>query len=96
MKHLEYQYTIEHYNDEDLEVIVIDKMERPFDKNLLDKGYLTQSELAKKSGVSLRSIQMYEQRKNDIDKAQGHTLYKLSVALGCDMGDLLERPNKDL
>lgn len=35
--YLEYQYTIEHYNDEDLEVIVIDKMERPFDKNLLDK-----------------------------------------------------------
>ena len=43
-----------------------------------------------KSGVSLRSIQMYEQRQNNIDKAQAHTLYKLSVALGYDIEDLLE------
>lgn len=35
--YLEYQYTIEHYDDEDLEVIVVDKMIKPFDKTLLDK-----------------------------------------------------------
>ena len=63
-------------------------------KRVREAAGLSQSELAKKSGVSLRSIQMYEQRNNDIDKAQGHTLYKLSVALGCDIEDLLERPNK--
>lgn len=34
---LEYQYTIEHYDDEDLEIIVVDKMTRPFDKVLLSK-----------------------------------------------------------
>lgn len=65
-------------------------------KRVREAARLSQSELAKKSGVSLRSIQMYEQRQNDIDKAQGHTLYKLSVALGCNIEDLLERPNKDL
>jgi len=65
-------------------------------KRVRETAGLSQSELAKISGVSLRSIQMYEQRQNDIDKAQGHTLYKLSVALGCDIEDLLERPNKDL
>lgn len=65
-------------------------------KRVREAAGLSQSELAKISGVSLRSIQMYEQRQNDIDKAQGHTLYKLSVALGCDIEDLLERPNKDL
>lgn len=65
-------------------------------KRVREAAGLSQSELAKKSGVSLRSIQMYEQRQNDIDKAQGHTLYKLSVALGCDIEALLERPNKDL
>ena len=54
----------------------------------------TQKELAKRSGVSLRSIQMYEQRGNDIDKAQGQTLYKLSVVLGCQIEDLLENPNR--
>lgn len=65
-------------------------------KRIREAAGLSQSELAEKSGVSLRSIQMYEQRNNDIDKAQGHTLYKLSVALGCDIEDLLERPNKVL
>ena len=35
---------------------------------------------------------MYEQRKNDIDKAQGQILYKLAVTLGCSIEDLLEMP----
>ena len=55
---------------------------------------LSQSELANLSGVNLRSIQMYEQRNNDIDKAQGQTLYKLSAVLGCNIEDLLEKPSK--
>ena len=38
----------------------------------------TQAELAKKSGVSLRSIQMYEQRNKDINKANADTLYRIS------------------
>ena len=53
---------------------------------------MSQSELAESSGVSLRSIQLYEQRKNDIDKAQGHTLYKLARALKVSIEDLLEDP----
>lgn len=53
---------------------------------------LSQSELARASQVGLRSIQMYEQRVNDIDKAQAHTVYKLALALGCAMEDLLEQP----
>ena len=65
-------------------------------KKIREAAGLSQSELAKKSGVSLRSIQMYEQRNNDIDKAQGHTLYKLAISLGCEIEDLLERPNRDL
>lgn len=63
-------------------------------KKIREAAGLSQNELAVKSGVSLRSIQMYEQRNNDIDKAQGHTLYKLSVALGCEVEDLLETPMK--
>ena len=55
----------------------------------LAKG-LSQSILAKKSGVSLRSIQMYEQKQNDIDKAQVNTLYRLSCVLNCSIEDLLE------
>ena len=53
---------------------------------------LSQSELAEQSGINVRNIQMYEQRANDIDKAQAHTLYKLSRVLGCSIEDLLENP----
>lgn len=55
---------------------------------------ISQSELAELSGVHLRSIQLYEQRVNDIDKAQAQTLYKLSRVLGCNIEDLLEEPEK--
>ena len=64
-------------------------------KRIREAAGLSQNDLAVKSGVRLRSIQMYEQRNNDIDKAQAHTLYKLSVALGCDIEDLLEAPMKE-
>lgn len=53
---------------------------------------ISQVELAKLSGVKLRSIQMYEQKVNDIDKAQVGTIYKLSRVLGCTIEDLLENP----
>ena len=51
----------------------------------------TQDELSRLSGVSLRSIQMYEQRNKDINKASAETLYRLSKVLACNMEDLLER-----
>ena len=50
----------------------------------------SQRELAEMSGVSLRSIQMYEQRNKDINKAQAESLYCLAKGLGCTMEDLLE------
>ena len=53
------------------------------------KGY-SQKQLADLSGVSLRSIQMYEQRRKDINKAQSDSLYHLAKVLGCTMEDLLE------
>ena len=53
----------------------------------------TQAELAKRSGVSLRSIQMYEQRNKDINKESAEALYRISRVLGCTMEDLLEKQN---
>ena len=50
----------------------------------------TQAELAKRSGVSLRSIQMYEQRNKDINKASVEALFRMSKVLGCTIEDLLE------
>ena len=51
----------------------------------------TQAELAERSGVSLRSIQMYEQRNKNINKASADIMYSLAKALGCTMEDLIER-----
>ncbi len=50
----------------------------------------TQSELSELSGVSLRSIQMYEQRNKNINKASVDTMYRLAKVLGCTIEDLLE------
>ncbi len=51
----------------------------------------SQAVLANRSGVGLRSIQLYEQRQKDINKASAESLYKISKVLGCAMEDLLER-----
>lgn len=51
----------------------------------------TQAELAERSGVSLRSIQMYEQRNKNINKASADSMYSLAKVLGCTMEDLIER-----
>lgn len=51
----------------------------------------TQAALAKESGVTLRSIQMYEQRRKDINKASAETLYRIAKALGCTIEDLIEK-----
>ena len=51
---------------------------------------LSQSQLANASGLSLRSIQLYEQRQNDINNAQYNRLQALAKTLGCKIEDLLE------
>lgn len=61
-------------------------------KKIRESKGISQTELSVRSGVKLRSIQMYEQRGNDIDKAQAQTVYKLARALGCGVEDLLEEP----
>lgn len=52
------------------------------------RGY-SQRILAQQSGVSLRMIQLYEQKQNDINKAQGETLLQLAKTLNCSMEQLM-------
>ena len=59
-------------------------------KSIRKSRDLSHSELAAQSGVNLRSIQIYEQKVNNRNKAQVQTLYKLSRILGCRVEDLLE------
>ena len=49
----------------------------------------TQKELSDASGVSLRMIQLYEQKQNDISKAQVNVVVSLAKALGCEVEDLI-------
>ena len=51
----------------------------------------SQSELAELSGVPLRTIQQYEQRQKNINKAQVEYLLMLAQALCCKVEDLVER-----
>jgi DNA-binding Xre family transcriptional regulator len=51
---------------------------------------LSQSQLAAESGVSIRQIQLFEQRKRDINNTAAITLLRLSKALHCRMEDLIE------
>ncbi|MBO7426828.1 MAG: helix-turn-helix transcriptional regulator [Clostridiales bacterium] len=52
---------------------------------------LSQSKLAEASGVPVRTIQQYEQRRKNINKAQGEYLLMLASALSCDPTDLIEK-----
>ena len=91
MYHVYHEMDIEHF---------IEDMSRKYDsveqdthlKTIRENRGISQAKLAKLSGVSLRSIQMYEQKINNIDKAQAGTVYKLSRVLGCTVEDLLESP----
>lgn len=53
---------------------------------------LSRRELAEISGVNYRSLQDYEQGHKPVSGARGETLYRLSLALGCDMAELLDMP----
>lgn len=52
---------------------------------------ITQKELAEQSGVPLRTLQQYEQRQKDINKAQAEYLIALSKALNCAPEALIEK-----
>ena len=75
--------------------IVNDRMREIFSETNLKRIRMaygcTQAELAQMADVSLRSIQMYEQRNKDINKASVDTVYRLAKALGCTMEDLIEK-----
>lgn len=60
-------------------------------KTLRQSAELSQRELAEVSGVSVRTIQQYEQRQKSINKAQGETLLMLAKALCCRVEDLIEK-----
>jgi len=59
-------------------------------KQLRISRNMTQKQLAELSGVSLRMIQLYEQRQNDINKAAGDVINRLAWVLKCNFYDIME------
>ena len=62
--------------------------ETPLKKMRIKNG-LSQSGLAKASGVPLRTIQQYEQRQKDLAKARAEYLIALARAMDCDPSRLI-------
>lgn len=51
---------------------------------------LSQSQLAEKAGISVRTLQSWERGARDIRKASVETVLALAYALDCRMEDLLD------
>lgn len=60
-------------------------------KRLRQQAELSQRQLAELSGVPIRTIQQYEQRQKNINKAQTEYLVMLSDVLCCQVKDLMEK-----
>lgn len=56
-----------------------------------DRFGISQGDLSTMSGVSVRTIQEFEQRRKNINKAQLDTVYPLALALCTSMESLIER-----
>ena len=60
-------------------------------KSLRTLAGMSQSELARQAEIPVRTIQQYEQRQKNINKAQGETLLRLARVLHCSIDDLVEK-----
>ena len=60
-------------------------------KLLRQRAELTQRELAELAEVPLRTVQQYEQRQKNINRAQAETLARIAKQLYCNIEDLLEK-----
>ena len=60
-------------------------------KLLRKRAGLSQRGLADLSGIPVRTIQQYEQRQKNINKAQAEYLVILAKVLCCEVGDLMEK-----
>ena len=55
-----------------------------------NKVGLTQRELAELAGISIRTLQQYEQQKKSINNAKAETVVILAKVLCCGVEELLE------
>lgn len=60
-------------------------------KQYREAAGITQAELAKLTGISVRVIQNYEQGTRPLNGARAITVYQIAKALNCTVEDLLEK-----
>lgn len=73
-----------------LDEMMINKDEDTNLKKRRKAAGLSQSGLAKETGISVRTIQQYEQRQKDINKASAERMLAFAKRLYCDVEDLME------
>ena len=59
-------------------------------KIIREQAGFTQKRLAEESGVPIRTLQQYEQRQKNINKAQAEYIFKLAAVLKCKPIELIE------
>ena len=69
----------------------MEKKETTLKRVRASKGF-TQRGLSEATGISLRTIQHWECRSKDFNKAAALTVYKVAQVLGVDMIELLDIP----
>lgn len=85
-----HEMDIRHFVDEMNERINKRKKETNLKRKRNEVG-LSQKELSELSQVPVRTIQQYEQKQKNINKAQTETLLRLSKVLCCEIEELLEK-----
>lgn len=84
-----HEMDIQHFVDKMDELCHLHRLETRLKKYRTLVG-LSQRELAEKTNIPVRTIQQYEQRQKNINKAQVEYLVRSSKALYCGIEDLLE------
>ena len=54
---------------------------------------MSQSQLAEKANLNVRTIQHYEQGSKNFDHARIDTVFKVCLALNCKFGEVIENQN---
>lgn len=72
----------------------MDKKETTLKRVRASKGF-TQRGLSEATGISLRTIQHWEQGSKDFNQAAAMTVYAVSQVLGVDMLELLDIPEPE-
>ena len=84
-----HEIDIRHFCQEMDRLIALDKKETNLKRTRLRCGY-SQKELSFLTSIPLRTIQQYEQRQKNINKAQATYVLALAQVLSCSPKDILE------